>query len=309
MSEIERTSFRLVGAEGAPIRGWIHAAVNAAPASRPVVVFIHGFKGFQDWGPWPAICDGLAEAGFDAVRFDLSHNGVGDDGVDFSALHLFARNTISKELFDIGVVLEALPVVRAPRPLFLFGHSRGAADAIVAGGWLVYNLFPSVLRERFTLAGVMAWAPIRTYFRHWDDSFLDAWAAGENAEIENARTKQMMPLGPDMQRDLKENFAQLSVFQGARALAREAVPLLVVHGAEDPAVHIWEGRQVRDAYQLEAPIHSLRRPGSCTWAPIRNANHTFGAVHPFAGWTPELQSAYQSTLDFIQSDSCSIMLQ
>ena len=30
----------------------------------PVVVGVHGFKGFRNWGFWPHIADGLAERGF-----------------------------------------------------------------------------------------------------------------------------------------------------------------------------------------------------------------------------------------------------
>lgn len=333
MTQIERIPLRLVGAEGMPIRGCLHVAPqipapdfmsgqrhelglasgeddeldSSASENRPIVVFVHGFKGFQDWGPWASMCDRLAEAGFDAIRFDLSHNGVGDDGVDFSALHLFERNTISMELFDIGVVLGAIPVSKEPRPVILVGHSRGAADAIVAGGWLLLNVYPPRLEERLKLIGVAAWAPIRSFFRPWPAVFYSSWEAGECGEIPNMRTGQIMLLGPDMQRDLEENSARLSVYQGTRALARARVPLLVVHGAADTSVPITEGRRIREVYRREAAAHSLGGEGTCRWVPIEHAEHTFGAVHPFAGWTPALEIAFQATLDFIRFASCPII--
>ena len=40
----------------------------------PVVLFVHGFKGFKDWGAFPDACDELARAGFAVVTFNLSLN-------------------------------------------------------------------------------------------------------------------------------------------------------------------------------------------------------------------------------------------
>jgi predicted alpha/beta-hydrolase family hydrolase len=43
---------------------------------KATVFFVHGFKGFKDWGMWDAIARHFAEAGFLFVKFNLSHNGT-----------------------------------------------------------------------------------------------------------------------------------------------------------------------------------------------------------------------------------------
>ena len=42
------------------------------PGERPTVVICHGFKGFMEWGFFPALATLLAERGFVAVRVNLS---------------------------------------------------------------------------------------------------------------------------------------------------------------------------------------------------------------------------------------------
>src|SRR5260370_25375487 len=73
---------------------------------RPAVVICHGFKGFMEWGFFPALAALLAERGFVAVRFNLSGAGMlpGDELVTDPAA--FRDNTYSAELADLLRVLE-----------------------------------------------------------------------------------------------------------------------------------------------------------------------------------------------------------
>ena len=80
MATPSKTSFRLTGADGGPLRGDIRTAGGA----RPAVVICHCFKGFKDWGFFPPLADRLARAGFTAVSFNFSGAGVGEDGESFS---------------------------------------------------------------------------------------------------------------------------------------------------------------------------------------------------------------------------------
>ncbi|RZK32728.1 MAG: dienelactone hydrolase, partial [Hymenobacter sp.] len=52
------------------------AASPAVAAAKPVIVFVHGFKGFKDWGHFPLLARFFAEQGFVFIKLNLSHNGV-----------------------------------------------------------------------------------------------------------------------------------------------------------------------------------------------------------------------------------------
>ena len=111
--------FTVTGSGGKPVR-----AVAHGPEGAPAVLIAHGFKGFKDWGMFPWIAERLADAGFRAVRFDFSHNGV--EATDFDRLDLFLLDTWTRPQEDMAAMSSA-----RGGPLGLLGHSRGGADAIL----------------------------------------------------------------------------------------------------------------------------------------------------------------------------------
>src|SRR3954449_11529598 len=108
------------------------------PGERPAVVICHGFKGFMEWGFFPALAALLAERGFVAIRFNLSGTGMlpGDERV--TDPDAFRANTYSRELADLTAVLDAtaagaIAPGRVDRGrIGLFGHSRGGGIALLA---------------------------------------------------------------------------------------------------------------------------------------------------------------------------------
>ena len=77
----------------------------------PLLIFCHGFKGFKDWGGFPYLLHELSFNNIFAVSFNFSFNGLDnsqDNPVDFTKLDLFAQNTFSKELDDLGCVIDYL---------------------------------------------------------------------------------------------------------------------------------------------------------------------------------------------------------
>ncbi len=89
--------------EGLPIR--IELRRPEASPPRATVIVCHGFKGFKAWGFFPHLAERLARAGYEAVTFDFSRNGIGDNPTEFSRLDLFAGNTYSHELADLQTVV------------------------------------------------------------------------------------------------------------------------------------------------------------------------------------------------------------
>jgi predicted dienelactone hydrolase len=100
----------------------------------PLVIFIHGYKGYKDWGAWNLMAEKFAEAGFFFVKFNFSHNGTTvEDPHNFADLEAFGNNNYSKELSDLGFVIDHF--IENPRvdreKVILIGHSRGGGISII----------------------------------------------------------------------------------------------------------------------------------------------------------------------------------
>lgn len=260
---------------GPPIRGDVRVLAGTEP--RSAVVICHGFKGFRTWGLFPPLARAAARRGYAAVTFDFSRSGVGADGVDFSALELFAENTHSRNVDEIRLVLDAMQggelLPRTPRRIGLFGHSRGGGEAVLAAA------------EDPRVDALVTWAAIADIPGRWTEEQMERWRQGETVEIANARTKQQMPIGPGYWRDVELNRERLDILRAAGELE---VPWLIVHGEADASVPPGDAHALFDAAGTEEAELLL----------IEGADHTFGAVHPYAGATPALQAAVEATLDW-----------
>lgn len=271
---ITRTTFELRPADGGPpVRGDLRVAEGAKPKS--AVVVVHGFKGFRNWGAWPALCRAFALAGHAAVNFDFSHNGIGPDG-ELSALDLFRENTHTREQAELRAVADALAEGRLGgwkvKKIGLMGHSRGGGAAIL------HAADDERVRALVTLASI---ADIHA---RWTPEQVAAWRRGDEVRIENTRTKQQMPIGPEYWVDLRQNRDRLDV--GAAA-ARLAQPWLIVHGDADPTVPVAEAHALFAAAGENAELMV-----------VKGADHVFGVRHPYAGPTDDLRTVAEAALDW-----------
>ena len=258
---------------GPPIRGDLRVLAGTEP--RSAVVVCHGFKGFRTASFFPSLARALAFRGHAAVTFDFSRNGVGADGVDFSALELFAEQTHTRNVDEIRRVVEALMegelLPHAPERLGLVGHSRGGGEAVLATA------------EDPHVDALVTWAAIADAHR-WTPEQTAAWERGERVEILNTRTRQAMPVGPAYWADLREHGDRLDIVAAA---AEVAVPWLIVHGDADTSVDVSDAQRLFDAAGENAEL-----------LVIEGADHTFGAVTPYRGPTPDLRAAAEATLDW-----------
>ena len=114
------------------IRGEARIPRGAPP--RSAVVLLHGFRAFRSWSFLPWLARQLAASGYAAVTFDFSRNGVGPDPGRFSELKAFAGNTVSREVREVGWVLDRVldgeVIPRTPDRVALLGHGRGGSDAV-----------------------------------------------------------------------------------------------------------------------------------------------------------------------------------
>ena len=272
-----RASWEIRPRDGGPvIRGDLRAL--RGPPPRTAVVLCHGFKGFKDWGFFPILAQAVARRGHAALSFNLSRSGVGADGADFSALDLFAGQTHSRNVDEIRLVLDAVAggslFPKPPRRIGLLGHSRGGGEAILAAA------------EDSRVAALATWAAIAAVER-WSGEQVSRWERGETVAVENARTGQQMPVGPEYWEDVRSNRERLDIVRAAEGLD---IPWLIVHGEEDATVPAADARLLFDAAGEDAELLL-----------VEGAGHTFGAVHPYAGPTAELQTAMAATLEWFDT--------
>jgi dienelactone hydrolase len=264
------TRHRLPGVLGEIL---IDVRAGGRESPRPAVVVIHGFKGFKDWGLWPALAERLARAGLSAVTLNLSGSGVDDSG-EFVYPERFGHNTFSAEVQDLRRVTDALAAgqlgVAPPSAVGLLGHSRGGGTAVL-----------HTASDRRVRA-LVTWAGISTVER-WPAPQREAWRRAGVSEVKNARTGEVLPLYPDVLDDIERNAETLEI---EAAAGRVAVPWLIIHGTDDEAVALAEGER------LAAAAKGAR------FMAVQGAGHTFGAAHPWRGPTPALEQVENATMAF-----------
>lgn len=265
--------FRLEQPHGT-IRGDVR--IPEGPPPRSAVVVVHGFKGYKDWAFFPWLADGLAAERHAVVTFNMTGSGIGIDPHAFTELEAFAANTYSRELLDLGAVVQAVRRTLLPRPpirLGILGHSRGGADAI-----LHCANDPGV-------DALVTWSAVANLDR-WDEDTRREWREAGRIYVLNTRTGQQMPLDVSLLEDLEARREALSV---ETAASRVSAPWLILHGTADETVYAREARRLSRA----CPEARLRL--------VEGAGHTFGAGHPFVGPESPLRTAMDATLDHFRS--------
>jgi alpha-beta hydrolase superfamily lysophospholipase len=240
--------FEIPSDEGLPIRGDIHAPQDP----RALVVIVHGFKGFKDWGFFPWLAEWLCDERLVAVRFNLSRSGIGETADSFDRLDLFRDDTYSIQIADVLNVARHVQAKFRELPLFLLGHSRGGGVALLAA---------TKLRN---LTGVVTWSSIARADR-WDAETKKTWRAGGSLEVVNQRTKQVMPMSTAILDDYESHKRRLDILAAA---AKLQVPLLAIHGAGDESVPMEESKQIAAAAR-DASLLIIER-----------ASHTYNSIHP-----------------------------
>ncbi len=275
MTTIRERSFRLTNEIGLPIRCDLRLPPGDGPF--PVVVILHGFKGFKDWGMFPPTGRALAARGIATVALNVSRNGVEEELTEFTDLEAFSHNTTGREILDVDCVLAAITAgavdgsIDADR-LGLLGHSRGGGVVLLVAG-----ADPRV-------HCVVTWSSIATFFRYTERAVGD-WRQRGRLDVPNARTGQMMWLSLDVLEDLEAHREEYDI---ERACERLRSPLLVVHGEVDEAVDVREADR----------IVGWAKGTETRKVIVPRAGHTFGASHPWAGSTPAWEAAVRETGDW-----------
>ncbi len=224
---------------------------HPAASEGPIVVLGHGVTGNKDRPFIAALSAALAREGFGALRFSFAGNGDSEGR--------FEEATISKEVDDLGAVLDAL---EGP-PLCYVGHSMGAAVGVLRAS---QDQRISLL---VSLAGMV---------------HTRAFAAREFGDV--VPDEGLMWDEPDcpLSQIYVDDMNRLdSVVERAPSIA---IPWLLVHGSGDDVVPI------QDAHDIFARANEPKQ-----LVQIPHADHIFSAaatatmVETVVGWL-KAQSAH-----------------
>ncbi len=245
--------------------------------SSPCLIFVHGFKGFKDWGFFPYSAKHFADKGYFVLSFNFSHNGVDDHGFDFIQLKKFAENTISLEISELVQIIIAYKNGFFTDNVFgkicLIGHSRGGAVSLL-----------SSLVEK--VDAYIVWASVSKLDRYTDRQKIE-WKKKGFVEVLNSRTKQLMRMNVGLLEDIEKNKdGSLSIENAVKNLSK---PLLIVHGEQDLTVPIAEGEQIFN--WSDKTISVLEK--------IPASGHTFDIVHPFAVSNNKFDLVITKTEEFL----------
>ena len=240
-----------------------------------LIVFVHGYMGFKDWGAWNLMADFFAKQGFGFCKFNLTHNGGTEENpYDFPDLDAFSSNNYTKEKEDVQFALhwienqfEFLPEI------YLMGHSRG-------GGIVLLNGRDARIHAVITLASISS-----VQKRFSDSKMIDDWKRSTIRLITNQRTKQEMPHHFSQYEDFIEHQKELDIEAAGKALKK---PVCIIHGYDDTSVPLEEGQEIAAWTKSKLNI-------------IEETDHVFGASHP---WTSNempapLAKVCKIVIDFI----------
>lgn len=245
----------------------------------PLVIFVHGYKGYKDWGTWDLMSQKYAEAGFFFVKFNFSHNGTTlEKPKDFDDLEAFAHNNFSKEMSDFEALLNYFENDSRidQNKIAVIGHSRG-------GGISVIKAFEDDrIKLLVTLAGVSNFKyrfPHQQRFEDWKNSGV--------MYSQNKRTHQQMPHYFQFFEDFERNEVRFDIQRAAQHLKK---PFLIIQGTNDEAV------KDKEAFLLNEWCKTSEL------FIIENATHTFGGKEPWEekSLPPDLNLATEKTVQFLK---------
>ena len=263
----------------------IHGAWHL-PEGQPAkgtVLFLHGYKGYMDWGALNQVGDHMALSGWRFLRINFTHNGTTPDAPSaFADLDAFGRNTHRRERNEALAVLRALrepgpeghPNPTAQGPLAVLGHSRGGGMAVLAAAQA------DTAKRRQNREGVThlitraALADFKT--RYPGPETRQLWEETGQLEVINHRTRQRMHHDWTFYTDFMANEKELRIESAIRSFGGRT---FIAHAEDDAAVDVEHAHQLA-AWAQDSTL-LLMEEGGHTFRRIRTLD--VSAVAPSLG--------------------------
>ncbi|MBU3679204.1 MAG: hypothetical protein FGM32_06310 [Candidatus Kapabacteria bacterium] len=255
----------------------------------PLMIILHGHKGFRNYGFLPWIAQGAAEGGMIALRMCFSLNGMDNTAWTVQKPEDFARNTLTREVDDVHDVLSSIQHDDAfanlrdrwNGNLVIVGHSRGGGIALVAGGEISRK--DATMSDRLRVVGLNS---VGNWTR-WTPRQAQVWKRAGFVDIVNQRTGQTVRIDASFVEDLEQNAERLSLETAVERLDKR---LLFIHAAQDLTVPLNEIQQL-----------SQRAPSGQQLRIVENTTHTFGMTHPVERITAGFYETFTAMMDWIRS--------
>ncbi|MCX7876735.1 MAG: prolyl oligopeptidase family serine peptidase [Melioribacteraceae bacterium] len=241
------------------------------------LIFVHGFKGFKDWGFGPYIGEYFANKGFYTITFNFSHNGIGDNPLEFTEFEKFQENTFSLEIEELNDLIDSIrngffENLKIDSKIGVCGHSRGGAISILT------------CSNRNDISAIAIWASVSKLDRY-SKRQKEEWRKKGFFEVMNMRTKQVMKLGIELLNDIENNSDRLNIENAVRKLK---MPLFIAHGDQDLAVPIKEAEE----------IYEWSDKSKTEFYKMIGTGHTFHVTHPFHNTNPKFEKLLDKTYKF-----------
>jgi len=257
------TDWSLPGSGGEAILGNTHVPSGA---SRGTVLLCHGFKGYKDYGFFPRLAQRCAEAGFVTHRFNFSHSGMTNRVETFERPDLFERDTWGRQIDDLLAVARAVQdgsLQRGEGGSIWFGHSRGGITVLNTAARIARGEADAALMPTRIITAAAPSSPCRIPEQHRERLRQDGYMLSPSG-----RTGQALRVGADWLHEIEREGDRLNPCVSTATLD---VPVLLIHGAEDPTVPVDEAHELHDASAGDAELTII--PG---------AQHTFNCPNPLA---------------------------
>lgn len=247
----------------------LHNAIYVGAAERPsvydlfvpgdwngtLIIFLHGYMGYKDWGCWNLVSDYFTEKGYGFLKYNVSHNGgTVEQPIDFPDLEAFSRNSYMHEVLDLEAILSVVENEFDPVPdIYLIGHSRGGGIALLHA-------------DNGHVKKIASWAGIsRIDNRFPTGKEFEAWKEDGYYFQKNTRTGQQMPHHFSQWESFEKSKGRLDIQTYCR---NSTTPTLVIHGDHDNSVDIQEGKDIARWLNTDLTV-------------IEGEPHTFGSSQPW----------------------------
>lgn len=224
------------------------------PLEKPLIVFVHGYMGYKDWGVWNLMTTSIQKSGRSIAKLNLTHNGTTiKQPTVFTDLEAFGNGGYWKELQDVKLFLNHLEKEYQFQEFILIGHSRGGGIVLLAGSdervKQIHCLAPiSDIASRFPIGEELEkWKKDGVYYR------------------KNGRTGQEMPHFYTQYKEFIANQNELNIEKTCKSLNKS---VFIYHGENDISVLPSEGEKIAEWTRGNFYL-------------IKNTAHTFDAIEPW----------------------------